>query len=234
MILSALQSAAVRLVGRKPSTFFGASGVFEMEMCDLINEVAQDIAKYQDWAILMRTHTFSGDGLLTVFNQPLDYDRMTVDSQIQSSANWLWGYAHYANINDFLLAQNTGFHPWPGGWIIFGYGSPGATFQFSPAPMGDAVFPYISNQWAINSAGTVTKPFFDSDTDSFLLPERLLTLGLVWRWRENKKLDYTGDQEAFTKALDEYAGKDAGATVYRVSGRRRWPTSSIPWMGVAY
>src|SRR3546814_5464552 len=52
-------------------------------------------------------------------------------------------------------------------------------------------------------------------SDTFLLPERLLTLGLVWRWRENKKLDATGDQEAFIKALDEYAAKDKGSRVIR-------------------
>src|SRR3546814_5064934 len=48
---------------------------------------------------------------------------------------------------------------------------------------------------------------------------RVITLGLVWRWREMKKLNFAGDQEAFTKALDEYASKDAGSKVIRYGGR---------------
>src|SRR3546814_14852216 len=66
-------------------------------------------------------------------------------------------------------------------------------------------------------------------SDTFLLPERLLTLGLVWRWRENKKLDATGDQEAFIKALDEYAAKDKGSRVIRSRSRLRLPGTHIAW-----
>src|SRR3546814_6735830 len=59
---------------------------------------------------------------------------------------------------------------------------------------------------------------------------RVITLGLVWRWRAMKKLNFAGAQEAFTKALDEYASKDAGSTVIRYGGRffnRRGPW---PWV----
>src|SRR3546814_14673647 len=66
-------------------------------------------------------------------------------------------------------------------------------------------------------------------SDTFLLPERLLTLGLVWRWRENKNLDATGDQEAFIKALDEYAAKDKGSRVIRSRSRLSLPGPHIDW-----
>src|SRR3546814_3845312 len=60
---------------------------------------------------------------------------------------------------------------------------------------------YISKRWARDAGTDGYKAAFTSDSDTFLLPERLLTLGLVWRWRENKKLDATGDQEAFIKEI---------------------------------
>lgn len=227
MILSALQSTAVRLVGRKPSTFFGASGVFEMEICDLVNEVAQDIAKYQDWQALVKIASFTGDGSTSEVDLPSDYDRQLINTDIQQSTNWVWGYYHITDINEFIFRQNSGWQPYPGGWIIYDN-----KLHFSPAPSGPSEYPYISNAWAKN--GATVKTVFDSDTDEFVLPERLLTLGLVWRWRENKKLDATGDQEAFVKALDEYAAKDAGSQIYRVWARRRWPNASVPYMGMAY
>lgn len=227
MILSALQSAAVRLVGRKPSTFFGASGAFELEMCDLINEAAPDIAKYQDWQALVRIATINGDGATNEIALPSDYDRQLVNTDIQQTTNWVWGYYRITDINEFLFRQNSGWQPYPGGWIIYDN-----MLHFSPAPSGPSEYPYISNQWATNN-GT-PKTAFDNDTDEFVLPERLLTLWLVWRWRENKKLDSTGDMDAFTKALDEYANKDGGSRIYRVWGRRRWPTASVPYMGTVY
>lgn len=223
-ILPALQSAAIRLIGQKPATFFGASGTFEMEICDLANEVAQDVAKYQDWQALVRMATFTGNGILTGFDLPADYDRMLGSAQVQDPANWAWGYYRIHDYSSFLELIARGFSPMPGGWIISG-----GQIHFGPAPADghSATFPYVTSYWARASAGD--KPAFTEDTDAFLLPERLLTLGLVWRWRENKKLDFTGDMEAFTKALDEYAAKDRGTRIIRSSARRGWPGVGIAW-----
>lgn len=224
-ILPALQSAAIRLIGRKPDTFFGASGTFEMEICDLVNEVAQDIAKCQDWQALIRTTTITGDGTETAFNLPDGYDRMLGSAVVQDATNWAWGYHRIHDYSSFMELQARGFSPLPGGWIIAG-----GQIQFSPAPApnNSAQFPYITALWAIGS-NDVAKAAFTEDADTFLLTDRLLTLGLVWRWRENKKLDFTGDMEAFSKALDEIAAKDKGARVIRSTGLRSFPGTQPAW-----
>lgn len=224
-ILSAMQSAAIRLIGQRPSTFFGASGQFELEITDLINEVAADVAKYRDWQALVRVGTVAGDGTATDFPLPDDYDRMASNAQVADLSNAFWGFGAYSDINAFLRDEASGFQAHPGGWIIYGN-----RLRFSPAPtLGQsATFPYISKHWA-KAASTAPKGEFTADTDEFLLPERLLTLGLVWRWRENKKLDASGDQEAFIKALDEYAAKDRGPQVYRRRSGRSFPGTYPAW-----
>lgn len=226
-ILPALQSAAIRLIGQKPATFFSGSGTFEMEICDLVNEVAQDVAKYRDWQALIRTATFTGSGVATAFALPADYDRMLGAAEVQDSTNWAWGYRRISDYSSFLDAKARGILPNPGGWVIAE-----GNMNFVPAPAlnHSAQFPYITKNWARPSGGT-DKAAFTADTDSFLLSERLLTLGLVWRWREQKKLDCTGDLEAFAKALDEIASKDAGARTIRSRARRGFPGTSLayPW-----
>lgn len=220
-----MQSASIRLIGRKPQTFFGAMGAFEAEVVDLINEVAQDVAKYRDWQILIRTHEMIGDGATSEFSMPSDYDRMLIKADVQDLQNWLFGFFRFTDINAFLFEQARGFAPYPGGWIIYG-----DLMRFSPAPGVDqtATFPYITNKIAL-AADDTEKATFTADTDVFKLPERLLTLGLVWRWRENKKLDASGDQEAFIKALDEYAAKDGGSRVQRRNSRMRFPGTRLAW-----
>lgn len=218
-VLTAMQSAAIRLVGRRPTVFFDASDTFQVELCDLVNEVAADVAKYQDWQALIRLGTVTGDGSTTEFALPDDYDRMLVNADIADLTSWFWGYYAYKDINAFLYAEARDFNAAPGGWVIYGN-----QLRFAPAP-ADAVtatFPYITANWAIGES-TAPKAAFTADTDTFALPERLLTLGLVWRWRENKTLDASGDQEAFVKALDEYAAKDGGSRVYRRNARRAFP-----------
>lgn len=224
-VLAALQSAAIRLIGRKPNTFFGASQIFELEMCDLANEVAQDIAKYQDWQSLTAIASMTGDGVLTEFDLPDDFDRMLQGGAVQDTASWAWGYRAYSSIDTFTFDEARGWNAAPGGWIIYGN-----KLRFSPAPQTAAAirFPYITKKIVLGDS-TTPKEAFTADTDTFRLPERLLTLGLVWRWRENKKLDATGDQEAFIKALDEYAAKDAGPVMIRRNARRYLPGTHPAW-----
>lgn len=226
-VLAALQSAAIRLMGRKPGTFFGSTGNLELELCDLVNEVATDIAKYHDWQALTRIATITGDGSTSEFDLPDDYDRFTLTGAMQDGASWAWGYRHYLSLDGFLFDELRGFNAAPGGWIIYG-----DMIRFSPAPSASAQarFPYITSN-VVRDFSTATKAAFTKDDDAFLLPERLLTLGLIWRWRENKGLSGAGDQEAFVKALDEYAAKDAGPTVIRRNSARGFGNThpAYPW-----
>jgi hypothetical protein len=224
-VLAALQSAALRLTGQKPAAFFNANNQLERELCDLINEVAQDVAKYQDWQALVRIGTIAGDGTTAAFALPADYDRMLVNTDVADLSSWFWGYGSYTDINAFLYDEARGFNAWPGGWIIFG-----DRLRFSPAPSETqtATFPYVSKYWA-RSAALVDKDGFTADDDTFLLPERLLTLGLVWRWRADKGLDGTGDEEAFIKALDEYGAKDKGSRFVRRRASARIPGTYAAW-----
>lgn len=220
-VLSALQSAAIRLIGRKPSAFFGATDVFALEMQDLANEVAADIAKSHDWQALIRVATLAGDGTTVAFPFPSDYGRMLIQSDIFDAANWAWGYTRVLDINEFLWIKERGIQALPGSWIMYGN-----EFQFVPAPQSgaEATFPYIDKNYALATDGTTLKPAFTLDTDFFRLSERLLTLGLVWKWRQNKRLDYGEDEANFAKAFAEDSGRDKGSRIFR-TGPARFPAN---------
>lgn len=224
-VLTAMQSAAVRLIGQKPTTFFGSSETFENELCDLVNEIAQDISEFRDWQALVKVETLTGDAAQTIFPLPADYDRMMVNTEILDGPSWLFGYTHIPDMNEFIFLQERGFQPTPGAWAIFG-----GKLNFTPAPSAGqtATYPYISNHWAVAEGGA-TKSAFTLDTDSFVLNERLLTLGLVWKWRQNKKLDYTGDDSAYADALSFHGSKDGGSNVIRRSSRLRFANARLAW-----
>lgn len=224
-ILAALQSAAIRLLGRKPTSFFGASGTFELELCDFVNEVAEDIAKYRDWQALTRFATIAGDGTTKAFALPTDFDRMAQNADLAQSGAWFGTFTHVPDVNEFFAVSSPGYTLQPGAWTIYDN-----QMRFQPAPptTPTASYPYITKNWAID-VSTAGKSAFTADTDQFELPERLLTLGLVYRWRENKKMDSTGDLEAFTKALDEYAAKDGGSRVIRRRAAPYYPGVRVAW-----
>lgn len=228
-ILSALQSASVRLIGRKPSTFFSSTQQFELEMIDLANEVAKSIADEHDWQGLMRTHLITGDGTTTAFPLPDDYDRQLLDSNIYSATNWAWGYQRVKRYDEWLYLQVRNFTMiTPGWWILLD-----DQIQFIPAPKDadEAKFLYISKEIVTDESGAA-KSSFTADSDTFFLDERLLTLGVIWRWREQKRLDYASDQANFDELFSHLSNRDAGAKPIFTTGRR-WPgmrfRGAYPW-----
>lgn len=214
-ILGALQSAAIRLNGTRPDVFFTSAELFEREICDLANEVAADVMKSHDWQALIKIASLDIIDGQASYGLPADYDRMLIDSEVQDPISAWFGYGRMQDINEYVRASagNGGMvGTLGGGWILIGN-----ELHFTPAPQGGPLkFPYISTNFALGTQDGVARDRFTRDDDNFLLPDRLLTLGLVWRWREQKKLDFTGDQEAFVKAINEYAGKDGGARLIRV------------------
>lgn len=213
-VLNALQSAAIRLIGQRPAVFFSSQQVFEMEMVDLLNDVAADICKSHDWRALTRLQTYAGDGQTEAFDLPDDYDRMPVLQDIHSATWRQWRWVPAQSLDQWL-DYKTFATVTPGMWIMLD----GQIHFYPEIPQGEiAQFYYISKNYARGTNGAL-KPAFDNDNDEFLLPERLLTLGIVWRWREQKRLDSTADQENFLKAFNEAAGREKGSRVVRIGGR---------------
>lgn len=222
---SAMKAAALRVAGYRPAAFFGSTQNLEMELSDLVNEVAQDVAKYQDWQALTKIAEYGGNGSVTTYALPDDYDRMTQTAMIQSDS-WFCGYYPYTDMNAFIYDSESGFSGIVGAWIMYGN-----QIHISPAPSDTIRYPYQSKNWAIAENGNRKAEFTDDD-DQFVLPERLLTLGLVWRWRDNKGLEASGDEEAFIKALDEYAAKDGGTKIIRRNSRIVFGRARLAWPGL--
>lgn len=221
--LSAMRDAAMICIKRKPDVFFSSQGRVEQEFVTLLNMVARDIAESNDWQRLTKIAELNGDGVASSFPFPADYDRMVQASSMADGKSWFLGYTHVTDINDWI-AFKRGAMVWvpPGIWTILSN-----KIEFMPpvASSSQALMPYISKNMVRAQDGTL-KSTFTADTDEFLLSERVLTLGLIWRWREANHLDSTGDQLNFEKELSTHAARDKGARVIRRGGTYDWP---FPW-----
>lgn len=225
-VLSASQSALIRLIGRKPSTIFSSTEKTMVEITDLVTEVGIDIMKSHEWSALTKINTITGNGTDTGFPLPADYDRMCIAQGVSDGASWLWGYSKSPDMDTWIAIQdgyNLGISP--GWWMIFG-----GQIQFQPVPGASSVarFPYVSKNFAVDEDGT-SKSAFSADSDTFLLDERLLTLGLIWRWRAQKRMDYSEDMAAYEIALSQAQARDGGSSVIRSNGRYRPGNVHMGW-----
>lgn len=94
---------------------------------------------------------------------------------------------------------------------------------------------YVS-KFAILSQNGIPKARFTDDHDTLNgIPEELLTLGLIWRWKREKGLDYAEALADYERALEAIGGNAAGAKVVDMAWSVRPVgddgTVTIPWFG---
>lgn len=74
-----------------------------------------------------------------------------------------------------------------------------------PAPTVDGenlVYFYVSKNLIVGSDGN-EKILFSQDDDTSLIDEDLVEMGLNWRWRQKKGLDYTAELMEYKGAVDQ-------------------------------
>lgn len=221
-ILSVCQQAAVKLNRGKPSSVFSPTGdvAFAAELLLAAQETAESLVKEEhDWRSLTLLATCVGDAATVVF--PLvtvapGYERLIKAGKLHSLRFRNATFRAAADLDEWLFFKDNLLVGSPGNWVILN----NAVQIFPPMPVNDtARFYYISNQYALSATGTPQSGFL-ADTDTFALDERLLRLGIIWRWRSDKRLEYAEDLQNYEIAKSAAMGKDKGSQPI-VVGRQR-------------
>ena len=142
---------------------------------------------------------------------------MPVDAGLFSTAHELKLEA-VDDLDEWLDREIRSFVGSVGYWIILS-----GKLNIKPvmAATEGAKFYYISKN-IVNDEASAAKEEFTADSDTFRLPERLLTLALIWRWRHRKGLHYAEDLRNSEIANSEDIARDKGSRILRV-GKARLP-----------
>lgn len=182
-------------------------------------ELAGKSANSVCWPQLRREHTFT-----------------TVD-----------GTAAYDFPDDLLFFLNTTFWDRSQFWPMMGPASPmiwqtlksgigvsGPRFRFrlmqgqiyldpTPSSADDMVIEYASNQWVESSTGTGQDTIL-TDGDVVRLPEDSFTLGIIWRFRKAKGLEYADDKAIYEDTVSREIARAAMAPVLALNARQPFGT----------
>lgn len=94
----------------------------------------------------------------------------------------------------------------------------------TPAPTAGNTwaFEYVTWNWILDKDGTTYKQYFTEDTDTFLLPEAILQMGLRWRWKKEKGFEYAEDFRTYeTMVVDALSRNGMKAILYQDRTARR-------------
>lgn len=199
-VLSACNSAALRLRGKKVVSVVSTTDQFSLELGDLANETASAIRAEHDWQALTKLATLAGDGSATAFSLPVDFDRMLKKGEVRSPKWQTIRFVQARDLDQWMAFKAMAIAGTPGQWIIVG-----GKMEVLPAmsAQDSAQFYYISKNFTKQG-----KPEFVADADEFLLDERLITLGVIWRWRAQKRLEYAEDLQNFEIAQAQAIARD--------------------------
>ena len=69
-------------------------------------------------------------------------------------------------------------------------------------------FEYVSWYSLLDVDGTTRKQYFTADTDTFLLPEPVIQMGLRWRWKKEKGFEYAEDFRTYETMVEDALSRE--------------------------
>lgn len=200
-----------------PATVYGTTDPQIKQILGILEEEGNDLKKRGDWQGITfeATHTtlaaedqgamtsIATNGFRTIKNQTF-FDRTTKIP--------VYGPVDSKEWQALKSTSVTGPN--------YQYRIRGGKLLANPTPTAGSTwaFEYLSNNWITDSTGVTYKQYFTADTDLVLLPEDLLILGLRWRWKREKGLDYAEDFRTYEMQVNNALGNDGGKKTLNMSG----------------
>jgi hypothetical protein len=237
-ILSVVADASSKLGITRPTQLIADTGQTSVELQATIAEVAGIIRDKYDWQAYTALGVLTGDGSALAFNFPASYARMIKVARLWPSAQPNAPLTHIVGLDRWLgmIVQN--FSAVVGAWTILGnqinirIGG-----QTTPLALAATVSFYYITTLQFTDAGGTPKAAVTADDDIFRLTpnpavgERLLKLGLIYKWKQDKGRPYAQDLSDFEDACAVTLGADRGSKEI-VVGAVRWPRGmelALPW-----
>ena len=212
-LLTALQDAQRLLSLPVSSSIVSDTQETTAVLFGLAKREARDLRRRHDWPILVRTNAFTAStASLQSSGKPSDFDRIipdtfwnrTTDRKIEGPLTpQEWAIAYGApitsDIQQYWMLRNDGMHIFP-----------------APTATNSLAYEYVTKQaWETSGGSALDEPTADSDVCR--ISENLLTLGVVWRWRQAKGLDYAEDLKSYELELSREMVSQRSARVLTIA-----------------
>lgn len=95
----------------------------------------------------------------------------------------------------------------------------GPNLEIYPTPTAGqtCAYEYVSKNWA-QTSGAIGLAEMTADTDVALIEERLISLGIRWRYLKSKGLDYSEDFRTYQIEVGKAIARDGGRRTTSLSG----------------
>lgn len=203
-MLQIIQDACTDVGQPRPAIVASATEETPRRMLRLLNKAGTQLMREFEWPRLRETEVF------TAVAAEEQAEPSTTEFARLAPNSTLWHVNSQKRvIGPVSMEEWNQLHIFPTSTAQFYWIMDGRRFSIFPAPTTSDQFryAYIWQKWAANAAGTVFNLQFTADDDIHLLDDEMLTLELVWRWKQAIGIDYAEDMASANRYKEVlYAG----------------------------
>lgn len=208
-LLTIVQDAAVILGLAEPAVVIASTDLATKKLLKLANQAGRELSKYHDWQTLIVEQAYTSIATEEQTNAlpSTDYGRMVYNPEIWDRTSNLRLAGPTPQRYWALLKSGIGTGGVTGYWRILGNELRILPVMTAGHTLG---FEYISRRWAQSSGGTPQETFLN-DADTALVPEELITLEIIWRFRQSRGFaQYAEDLSTCEREKEKAAAADRG------------------------
>ncbi len=207
-LLTIIQDACLDLNIAKPSSVVGDTDAQVTQLLQIAQREGRDLATRHLWSALVKENSWT---ITLAANQGALNGTVVTASDFDSFIpETMWN-----RTTTLPILESTNQTEWQ---AVQAYGITGPYQRYDvregdlyidpvPTSADSAYFAYKSKFWCESSAGA-GQTAWAADTDVGLLDEELMTLGIIWRWRKRKSLEYSEDFNTYEKRVSDKAARD--------------------------
>jgi len=219
-IAEAMNTAALECSIPVPPAWVTAAGTGERIMRAMLSDTVRELVRRNDWKQLTFSQQYAGTGGET-YTLPADFLRLASgDNAVYENQPNRRPCVSVVQDGDWTEIKQLNF-----AGVQRYYRLNGSNIDFfRPLPTGGTVtLAYVSKNWKLDSTGTTPGEAWTAESDVSLIPGHLLQLGVVWRFRRHKGLQYLDRKVEYETELARAIADDRPITRISFDGDRKMP-----------
>lgn len=225
-LLTVIQYVAGRTGVTVPSSVLGTSDPQVLQLLRLLEEEGEDLRKRGPWQGIIKEASWSSTAA---------EDQGAVTTLAASGFDYIKKDTFWDRTAKLPIMGPLSDGEWQARQALaitgprYSWRIRGGKMLINPVPVASHTFAfeYASKYWILGVDGTTYKQYFTLDTDTILLPEELVLMGLRWRWKKEKGFDYAEDFRTYEMQVKDALGRDGGKVTLSMDGTIRKPQPGV-------
>lgn len=219
-ILSICQNVADFTGFERPTSVISNTDPIARQLLALAQREGKQLMRVSDWAILKKEHTFSTSSGTAAYALPSDFDRLVLETSYNRSDNdILTGpitSSEYQLVNHGLATTGTTEK------FRLKAASNALKFELDPTPSSTQTigFEYVSSQFCQSSGGS-GQAAWAADTDTGILDETTMEMGITWRFKAAHGLEYGEDYKQYQLEVRQAVARNGSSPVLQLDDARK-------------